>query len=177
MTEGSEKPRFKLMTWRWPMRSLFALAALVILALVGTAIWLDSDSGHRFIIRQVEALEPDNGLRIRVAEIDGSIYGKGQVQGLQLHDPKGRFFTAGTIAVDWNPLAWVFNELNISSAIIIKARLDRLPHLIDSGEDQPLLPGFDIYVGAFRLDNLALGEAISGAEQFADLTGSADIRA
>ncbi len=177
MTESAKKPRFKLMTWRWPMRSLLALAALVILGLVGTAIWLDSDSGHRFIIRQVEALEPANGLRIRVAEIDGSIYGKGQVQGLQLHDPKGRFFTAGTVAVDWNPLAWIFNELNISDAVINKARLDRLPELIDSGEDQPLLPGFDIYVGAFRADNLALGKAIAGTEQFADLSGSADIRA
>tara|TARA_R110000824_G_scaffold3839_6_gene18351 strand:- start:3161 stop:7330 length:4170 start_codon:yes stop_codon:yes gene_type:complete len=177
MTETTDSPRFKLMTWRWPMRSLLGLVAILVLAIVGAAIWLDSNAGHRFIIDQVEALEPDNGLRIRIERIDGSIYGEGIVQGLQLNDPKGQFFTAGTVAVDWNPLAWIFNELNISNAVIAKARFERLPELIDSGEDQPLLPGFDIYIGAFRADNLALGEAIAGTEQFADLSGSADIRA
>ncbi len=177
MTENTEKPRSKLMTWRWPLRSLLALVTLIVLGLIGAAIWLDSDSGHRFIISQVEALEPANGLRIRIADIDGSIYGKAQVQGLALSDPKGEFFTAKTVAVDWKPLAWIFNELNISDAVISKGRLERLPELIESEEDQPLLPDFDIYIGAFRAENVALGEAITGTEQFADLSGSADIRA
>ncbi len=177
MTESTKNSRFKLMTWRWPMRSLLGILVLVILGLVGTAIWLDSDSGHRYIINQIEAQEPENGLRIRIADIEGSIYGKAKVQGLELDDPKGRFFSAGTVAIDWNPLAWIFNELNISDAVITKARLERLPELIDSGEDKPLLPAFDIFIGAFRADNLALGAAITGSEQFADLSGSADIRA
>ncbi|MGB5485236.1 MAG: translocation/assembly module TamB, partial [Parasphingorhabdus sp.] len=177
MAESKEKSRFKPMTWRWPMRSLVALAVVLILGLVGTGIWLDSDSGHRYIISQIEAQEPENGLRIRIAAIEGSIYGGAKVQGLQLEDPKGPFFKAGTVAVEWNPLAWIFNELNISEAVITKARLDRLPELIDSGEDKPLLPDFDVYIGAFRADNLALGAAITGSEQFADLSGSADIRA
>lgn len=177
MTESPEKPRFNLMTGRWPMRSLLGILVLIILGLVGTALWLDSDSGHRYIIDQIEAQEPENGLRIRIADIEGSIYGRAKVQGLRLGDPKGQFFAAGTVAVDWNPLAWIFNELNIPDAVITKARLDRLPELIDTGEDKPLLPGFDIYIGAFRADNLALGAAITGSEQFADLSGSADIRA
>ncbi|WP_323799895.1 translocation/assembly module TamB domain-containing protein [Parasphingorhabdus sp.] len=177
MAEHTETSGAKKKAWRWPMRSLLALAVLAIVAVVGAAIWLDSDSGHRFIIDQVEALEPANGLRIRIADIEGSIYGKAEVQGLALSDPKGQFFKAETVAVDWNPLAWIFNELNISDAVIGKARLDRLPELIDTGEDQPLLPAFDIYIGAFRADNLALGKAIAGSEQFANLSGSADIRA
>tara|TARA_R110001599_G_scaffold57724_2_gene159012 strand:- start:2146 stop:6315 length:4170 start_codon:yes stop_codon:yes gene_type:complete len=177
MAESPDKPRSKLVTWRWPMRSLVALAVLLILGLIGAAIWLDSDSGHRFIIRQVEAQAPENGLRIRIDDIEGSIYAGAQVQGLELADPKGRFFHAGTVAVEWNPLAWIFNELNISEAVITRAKLDRLPELIDSGEDQPLLPNFDIFIGAFRADNLELGPAITGSRQFADLSGSADIRA
>ncbi|VWX56081.1 translocation/assembly module TamB domain-containing protein [Sphingorhabdus sp. 109] len=177
MAGSNDRPGPRRLIWRWSMRSLLGLAALVLLGLFGGAMWLDSDSGHRFIINQVEALEPDDGLRIRIAEIDGSIYGKARVQGLQLLDPEGAFFSAGTVAVDWNPLAWIFNELNIADALVLKARLDRLPELIDSGEDNPLLPGFDIYVGAFHAENLALGKAIAGSEQFADLSGSADIRA
>lgn len=177
MAENIETSRSRWRAWRWPLRSLLALAVLAAVALVGAAVWLDSDAGHRFIIGQVEALEPDSGLRIRVGEIDGSIYSQAEVRRLTLSDPKGVFFAAETVAVDWNPLAWIFNELNISEAVIGKARLDRLPDLIDTGEDQPLLPGFDIYVGNFRADNLALGEAIAGSEQFANLSGSADIRA
>ena len=172
MAESTGKSGFRLIT-----RSLLAILVLIILGLVGAALWLDSDSGHRYIIDQIEAQEPDNGLRIRIADIEGSIYGKAKVQGLELDDPKGRFFVAGTVAIDWNPLAWIFNELNISEAVITKARLDRLPELIDSGKDEPLLPDFDIYIGAFRADNLAIGAAITGEEQFADLSGSADIRA
>ena len=172
MAESPDKPRSKLLTWRWPMRSLVALAVLLILGLIGAAIWLDSDSGHRFIIRQVEAQAPENGLRIRIDDIEGSIYAGAQVQGLELADPKGRFFHAGTVAVEWNPLAWIFNELNISEAVITRAKLDRLPELIDSGEDQPFLPNFDIFIGAFRADNLELGPAITGSSQFADPSGS-----
>ena len=157
--------------------SLLGLAVLAGLALAGAALWLDSDAGHRFIIGQVEALAPETGLRIRVGEIDGSIYSEAEVMGLTLSDPKGPFFRAETVAVDWNPLAWIFNELNISEAVIKNARLDRLPDLIDTGKDQPLLPGFDIYIGAFRADNMALGKAITGSEQLANLSGSADIRA
>ncbi|MEP0642608.1 MAG: translocation/assembly module TamB, partial [Parasphingorhabdus sp.] len=177
MTDSAQKSRLKLMTWRWPMRSLLGVAVLIIAGLIAAALWLDSDSGHRYIIDQVEALEPDNGLRIKLSDIKGSVYGTADVQGLELHDPKGKFFSAGSVAVDWNPLAWIFNELNISDAVIRKARLDRLPELIESVEDQPLLPDFDIYIGAFRADNLALGEAVAGSEQFADLSGAADIRA
>tara|TARA_R110002033_G_scaffold82668_3_gene133557 strand:+ start:315 stop:4487 length:4173 start_codon:yes stop_codon:yes gene_type:complete len=177
MAEHLESPAARSRRWRWPLRSLLALAVLAGLALAGAALWLDSDAGHRFIIGQVEALAPETGLRIRVGEIDGSIYSEAEVKGLTLSDPKGTFFRAETVAVDWNPLAWIFNELNISEAVIKNARLDRLPDLIDTGKDQPLLPGFDIYIGAFRADNMALGKAITGSEQLANLSGSADIRA
>ncbi|WP_373492395.1 translocation/assembly module TamB domain-containing protein [Parasphingorhabdus sp.] len=177
MADSPDKSRPRTTAWRWSVRSLLALGTLLILGLIGAAIWLDSDAGHRFIISQVEGLEPADGLRIRIADIDGSIYSRTQVQGLVLSDPEGEFFTARTVAVDWNPLAWIFNELNISDAVIVQGRLERLPKLIESEEDQPLLPDFDIYIGAFRADNLALGEAITGTEQFANLSGSADIRA
>lgn len=167
------KPRSR---FRRVFLALSAIALLTIIALVGTAIWLDSDSGHAFIIKKVEALEPEDGLRINMAGIEGSIYGEMEIVDLKLADPKGVFFEAGRVGVDWNPLAWVFNELNISNAVIAQARLDRLPQLVDTQQDGPLLPAFDIYLGAFRVDNLAIGKAIAGEEQRADLAGAVDIR-
>ena len=167
----------KRTVWRRPVRALAGLGVFLALALTAAIFWLDTDSGHRFIVDQVEGLAPESGLRINVAEIEGSIYSRTEVRGLRLSDPKGQFFSAESVAVEWNPLAWIFNELNISDAVVRQGRLDRLPELIDSGEDQPLLPAFDVYVGAFRADNLALGKAVAGSEQFANLSGSADIRA
>ncbi len=152
------------------------LLVLIAVALAAGAYWLDSDSGHKFIIREIEALEPDDGLRIRMQAIEGSIYDEMEIVDLTLADPKGVFFRAGSVTVDWNPLAWIFNELNISDAVIAKARLERLPELIDTQKDTPLLPDFDIYLGAFRADNLALAKAVVGEEQRADLAGAADIR-
>ena len=155
--------------------SVLAIIGLLAIGTVGAAYWLDSDSGHDFIIEQVEGLEPEDGLRIKIGELDGSIFNSTKIINLELRDPKGTFFTAGETALNWNPLAWIFNELNISSAVISKARLERLPVLVPSTEETPLLPSFDIYVGTFRADNLSIGAAVTGEEQFADLAGALDI--
>ena len=152
-----------------------SILLLLGVAIVGAGLWLDSDGGRRFVAGQVEGLEREDGMRIKIGEIKGSIFGKTELHDLELHDPKGLFFKAGQVSLDWSPLAWIFNELNINSAVVAKARLERFPELIDSGKDQPLLPDFDIYVGSFRADNMSLGKAITGEEQRADLSGAVDI--
>ena len=167
---------------RRPVRrgSLLALGALLVvvaLAMTAVAYWLDSDSGHEFLIKRVEAIEPENGMRIGIGAIKGSIYREMEIVDLALSDPKGVFFQASSITVDWNPLAWIFNELYISDALVTQARLDRLPKFIDTEKDGPLLPGFNIYLGAFKANDLILGKAVTGEEQQADLTGALDIRA
>ena len=150
---------------------------LILVGIAGVVVWLDTDAGHKYIVGQVESLRPKDGLRIGVESINGSIYGQPTVNGLTLRDPKGIFFSSGSVGIDWNPLAWIFNELHIRKAVIAKGRLERLPELIDTGEEKPLLPDFDIFIGSFRAENIALGEAIAGQEQYADISGAADIRA
>jgi len=152
-----------------------ALLLLLVVGVIGTGIWLDSDGVRGFVVSQVEGLEPENGMRVKIGEIRGSIFGKTEIVDLELHDPKGLFFRAGQVTVDWSPLAWIFNELNINSAQLAEARLERFPELIDTGRDPPILPEFDIYVGSFRAADLVLGQAITGEEQRADLSGAIDI--
>ena len=120
--------------------SVFLLA---IVAVIGFLTWLDSDDGHKFIIAQVEQLEREDGLEIGVGAINGSIFGEMIIVDLELRDPDGPFFRAGEATIDWKPTAWIFNELNITSAVLEKARLDRFPNLVDTGEDKPLLPEFE----------------------------------
>lgn len=169
--QANPKPNIMRTIWI----SIFGVIAFLLIGIVGAAYWLDSDSGHDFIIEQIEALEPEDGLRIKIGALNGSIFSKTKLENLEISDPEGSFFTAGEVALNWNPLAWIFNELNISSAIISKARLERLPKLIPSVEETPLLPAFDIYVGTFRIENLSIGASVAGEEQFANLVGALDI--
>ncbi len=170
-----KEPASKSTVIRTIWTSLLAVVVILSIGTVGAAYWLDSDSGHNFIIDQVEGLEPADGLRIKIGRLDGSIFNSTKIKDLKLSDPDGTFFTAGETTLDWNPLAWIFNELNISRAVVSQARLERLPALIPSTEETPLLPSFDIYVGTFRADNLSIGAAVTGEEQFADLAGALDI--
>jgi len=163
-------------SWRWPFWTIAILSAIIAIGTMVGAIWLDSDSGRDYIVEQVEALESEDGLRIRIGKIDGSIFGEAEVVNLELSDPKGVFFRAGNVSVDWSPLAWIFNELNIKTAVVSKARLERLPELLVVDEGAPILPSFDIYIGSFRADNLAIGQNITGEEQRADMAGAIDVR-
>ena len=180
MTEAAdrqERPARRRLVSRTFASFLTAVGVLLAVAVLGVAIWLDSDDGHAFIVRQVEGWEPDDGLRVRIAALDGSIYGDTRVRGLTLADPRGAFFTAEKVALDWNPLAWIFNELYIDRAVVGGARMDRLPELRDTGDDGPILPDFDIYVGSFAARDIVLGEALAGRESRASITGAADVRA
>jgi len=53
------------------LKIILAVLAMVLVGTIGAAFWLDSDSGHQFIIEQVEELEPENGLRIESEHCKG----------------------------------------------------------------------------------------------------------
>lgn len=169
------KTRNAQTTWRTIRIGLLALILVFGVGVAGLVLWLDSNSGHDFIISQVEDLERDDGLQIEIGALEGSIFSNTRIKDLKLSDPQGVFFTAGETALNWRPLAWIFNELNISTAVVSEARLQKLPKLIASTEDAPLLPAFDIYVGSFRAENLSIAAAVTGQEQSADLSGALDI--
>ena len=99
------------------MRALLRWAgALLLLLVLGVlaVIWLaDTSVGHRFIADRIEALRPASGLRVKVGRIEGSIYGATRVRDLRLSDSKGQFFQAGQVSVDWSPMAWLSNRLDM----------------------------------------------------------------
>ncbi|QLC26706.1 translocation/assembly module TamB [Parasphingopyxis algicola] len=156
---------------------LFGIAGILALLLV-TIFALDTPPGRRFLIDRIEGLEPANGLRIRIGRIDGSIYGRMTISDLRLYDPEGLFFEVPELEVDWQPGMFIYaNQLHIRSATSELAILHRTPELIPSDEeDQPILPGFDIYVGSLDIARFRFEEAVAGAQRHASLSGTADIR-
>jgi translocation and assembly module TamB len=156
--------------WRWPI-----LVALIVLAAPFLALLLlDSDAGHRLIVDRIAAIEPKNGLRIRIGRIDGSIYGRARLRNVRLADPKGVFLSAPDVRIDWAPAAWLTNRLHVRSLTAQTATLHRLPELRRTG--QPFrLPSFDIRVGELRIDRLRIARGVAGPERTGSLRLKADI--
>ncbi|MFL6748973.1 MAG: translocation/assembly module TamB, partial [Sphingomicrobium sp.] len=164
----------------WGKRLLTELSVLLLLLLslaVGGLILLDTAPGHRFIVDRLAQVETATGLRIRVARIEGSIYGEARLKGVSVSDPQGVFLTSPEIMIDWAPGAWLYNNLHIDRLESPLVRLDRLPRLRKTGRKGPILPNFDIHIGRLEIDRLELARGVTGAARTGSLSGEADIRA
>ena len=164
----------------WGKRLLteFAVLFLLLLSLaVGGLILLDTGPGHRFIVDRLGQFETATGLRIRVARIEGSIYGEARLKGVALIDPQGVFLTSPEITLDWAPGAWLYNSLHIDQLESPLVRLERLPRLRSTGRRGPILPEFDIHIGQLKIDRLEVAKGVTGAARTGSLGGEADIRA
>jgi translocation and assembly module TamB len=165
-------PRRKL-RWRILRGIGMAIAGLVALVLVG--LWgIDTGPGHRLIADRIAAIKPSSGLRIRIGRIDGSIWSKATLRDVRLYDLQGRFFEAPEIQLDWHPLKWADNLLDIDRLSAPLLILDRLPRLKPK-PGSPILPGFDIHVGELKIDRLRLGAAVAGRPYVATIAAKADI--
>lgn len=160
------------------MRALrwIGIGAGALLLLLALVLWIaDTSIGHRFIVDQIAAQSPKSGLRIRVGRIDGSIYNKAVLRNVRVYDPQGLFLDASEVRLDWTPIAWLRNRLDIDSLHIPLATLHKLPRLRPSETRQPILPGFDIRIADFRIDRLRIEPAIARERRIGRIRGSADI--
>ena len=158
---------------RWAIGIVAVLALLV----VGVGLGLNTPVGKRWITDQVANLQPKNGLRIKIGRIEGNIYGDAVIHDLALSDPQGVFLTVPRAEIDWRPLAWANNRLDIRSLVAERGELQRLPELKPGDPNAPMLPGFDIEIGHLELKNFVLAPGVAGDERRRlNLAGSADIR-
>ena len=149
------------------------------LALIGVAVLAyiaDTSVGHRYIADRIAALKPENGLRIKVGRIEGSIYGATRVRELRLYDTKGQFLSVPEASLDWSPLAWLSNRIDIDRLVAPAATLDRMPALVPSKTVQPILPSFDIRIGELKIERMTFGAGIVRPARVARIDGKADIR-
>lgn len=164
----------------WGKRLLTEILVLLLVLLslaVGGLILLDTAPGHRFIVDRLARVETATGLRIRVARIEGSIYGEARLKGVAVYDPQGVFLRSPEITLDWAPGAWLYNNLHIDRLESPLVQLDRLPKLRKTGRKGPILPEFDIHIGQLKIDRLEVARGVTGAARTGSVLGEADIRA
>jgi translocation and assembly module TamB len=148
--------------------SLLGLVLLFALFLIG----LNSDAGRRFVVTQVEKYEFENGMKIGIGRLDGSLYGRMVIRNFTLSDPKGVFLESPEVRVDWRPLRYFANHVDVRSASAVTMTMRKIPAfkvVPDTGE--PLLPDLDIDIGALRVDRFIFDPAVAGERQEARLAG------
>ncbi len=168
-----ETPRRPPVRWLRALAiAMLGLATLVAMILLG----LDTAPGRRFVAEQIAGYQLKSGLSLRVARIEGSIYGKAVLRGVELHDTKRVFFTASEVDLDWRPLGWINNRLDIRDLVIRRGELRSLLDLKPGNPDDPLLPAFDIRIDRLRADGLVIREGVAGPRRVANIAGKVDIR-
>lgn len=165
----------------WPRRIMLAivgLLALILVVIMAAYVWLGTDSGRGFVKKQVEALALENGLRIRMGSIEGSIFGAMRINNLVLRDPKGVFLTSPRVNLDWRPLGFANSHVDIRSLVIPSARLYRLPELnqtAPSDPNAPLLPDLDIDVNRLEIGRLRIDPPVTGKPHLVRIAGNIHI--
>lgn len=170
LPDDAPQPRRK----GWLRVGLVAVAVLMAM-LAASYLWLGSDGGRRYAASRINALAFENGLVIRVASIEGSLFGKLKLKGLSLRDGNGVFATSPEVRLDWRPLPLLVNHLDIRSLEVPRAQWLRMPLLKPGPPDKPLLPDMDIDIDRLELGGLAVMPAVTGREHLVTLAGKAHV--
>lgn len=162
----------------WRIRAAKIVAALV-LALAGLAVLgvflLDSGPGHRFIADRVQKLTFENGMRIHIGRIEGSIYGRMRLRNLSIQDSRGEFLFSPRVEVDWRPLAYLNDHVDIRSVAAERMVLRRVPEFRATTTKGPLLPDIDIDIGRLRVDRFIAEAPVAGTRRIGAIDGRAHI--
>ncbi|MGC4251067.1 MAG: hypothetical protein QM605_06240, partial [Sphingobium sp.] len=140
-----------------------ALAVLV----VGLLLFLDTQPGKKFLIRQIAALEMESGMKIEVRRIDGSIYSDMTIRDLVLRDPKGVFAVSPQVHVVWSPFRYIHNHISVrllESPLVVLARSPQF-NVTESDPNAPILPDLDIDVDRMKLARFILAKPVIGQKR------------
>lgn len=176
----AEAARRKPSLWhRVRIRALKTVVGLVlgVVVLVAAVIFgIDTGPGHRFVAEQIAGLQFENGMRIKVGRIEGSLYKRMTLRNLSVSDPKGEFLFSPEIDVDWRPFAYLSNHVDVRSAAAQRVILRRVPQFKPTPpSDAPLLPDIDIDVGRLRIDRFIAEPPVSGNRRIVTIDGKAHI--
>ncbi len=164
------------MPWRKILIGFGSVFALLIVIAVGGYIWLDTKSGHRFIANNIATFELENGIKIKPARIEGSIYDDMRLVDLTFSDAKGAFAAAKIVNVEWSPWPLIYSHVKVTSLNVPEALMTRQPLLkAVLPNNDPFLPDIDIDVDALLLKRLVIEPAVTGRRHVVTLSGDVHI--
>lgn len=142
-----------------------AVALLVLAA--GLLLFLNTQPGKKFLIRQIAALKLESGMAIEVGRIDGSIYDDMTIRNLVLRDPKGIFAVSPEVHVVWNPFRYINNHISVrllESPLVVLARSPQF-NLTKTDPNAPILPDLDIDVDRLKIARFLVAKPVVGQKR------------
>ncbi len=151
-----------------------AIGFVTLLILLGVALLgMNTQPGHRFVLRQLAGFSTATGLTISAQKIDGSIYGRMALRGVTMRDREGIFLTAPLLVLEWQPFAYLNGKIDMRELSARQINLLRSPQLVVV--EGPLLPDIDVSIDKLLIERLAIAPAVTGREHIVRIAGRAAI--
>jgi translocation and assembly module TamB len=146
------------------------LLALVVGAFAGSILWLRSDGGRAWLVREIEVAASTPGeAELSIGALTGDPFGAFRANGIRVRDRAGVWLTIESAAIDWRPLDLLGGTVTITRAEIRTASLARLPESDPSAPSTSLAEQLEtlrglpsIRVRALKVEDLALGQPVLG---------------
>ena len=94
---------------------VLAVAAVLLLAMVGAVFWLDSRDGHRVLIDLARDQARDHGYDLTVAGVDGSLFGTLTIASITLTQQDQTVFRGDALMLSWHPGALWSRQVQIEA--------------------------------------------------------------
>jgi translocation and assembly module TamB len=164
----------------WPRIAAWAgIAVAAIVALLGlVVVGINTAPGRNFLVRQLSGYETASGMRIVIGRIDGSLYGRMQIHGLDLRDPRGVFLHADRLTLDWRPFAYLSGStVDVRELAAPEIVLRRLPEFKPTPTDPnaPLLPDINVSLQRLAIDRFVVEPPVTGQRHIVRVAGTAQI--
>jgi translocation and assembly module TamB len=154
---------------------LGGIVVALLLVVVTAVAALDTAPGKRFLLDRLASYTLYDGLNFRAAAIDGSVFGRMTLRGVEVRDLKGVLMTSPAVVVDWRPRAALHGKVDLDELSAEQIVLLRRPVLGPSDPTAPFLPNIDIAVRKLAVAQLIVDPAVTGTRHIVRIAGAVDI--
>jgi translocation and assembly module TamB len=151
--------------------ALGALALLVVTLLLAVLVGGNTDRGRAAIERLTQRL---TGGHVTLIGLAGSFPSSLSLRELRLSDAEGVWLDAEQIAVQWHPLALLWDEVRVDTLVAARVAVERLP--VKSGKSSGTISLPTIAIGHFASDRLELGSPLAGVRTTLAVQGGGVLR-
>lgn len=159
--------------WRKILLGAAGLIIALVVLTAGLLLFLNTQPGKKFLIRQIAALKLESGMAIQVGRIEGSVYSDMVIHDLVLRDPKGPFAVSPRVHVVWSPFRYINNHISVrllESPLVVLARSPQF-NVTQSDPDAPILPDLDIDVDRLKIARFVLAKPVIGQKREIAING------
>lgn len=149
------------LAWRWLGRLLLVL----LLAVLGFVAWLHTPPGRAMLVDQIAAYAPASGLRVEVADIEGSILWSATLTDVRLRDADGVLFArVPRVDLGWRPWKWFVWGLDVRHLVLSGGTLQHVPRFNAGDPAAPILPDSPIRIDRLVVADLAVAPGLLGQQ-------------